>query len=327
MKNKVVRAIVVKSALGLLAVFVLMVIVGLCVPVGNKNPESHNTFPSDFSLLNYDASRAPEKKEMSEVDDNRVEYDAAYDGSIIDWEEDADDIKFNVNMPKAGNYQIAIDYLSCQTTVNTIRIDVKVNDKSEKNIELQSAWGDSQEEEIFDIYGNQVAPVQSSRNLWRKVFLYDQRYYSQNPVEFKFVSGNNEVTLSKSEGHVKIGTIYFFEATELGGYKSPAKNEAAANELITLEAENPFFKSTPEIGAASQQNVNVTPYSTDNNLLNVISGDSFNKSGYSITYAFDVKKAGNYNISFKYYISQTNTSVYSKIFVDNVILNKELNSY
>lgn len=327
MKNKVVRAIVVKASLGILAVFVLMVIVGLIVPVGNANPESNNVFPSDFSLLNYDASRAPKKVEMSEVEDKRVIYDDVYDGSIIDWEEDAEDIKFTVNMPKAGNYQIAVDYLSCQTTVNTISINVTVNNISEKNIELQSAWGDSQDEEIFDIYGNEVSPVQSARNLWRKVFLYDQRYYNQNPLEFKMNSGNNEVTLSKSEGHLKIGAIYFFEATELESYESPAKNDAAADEIITLEAEKPFFKSTPEIGAASRQNVSVTPYSTDNNLLNVISGDSFNKSGYSITYAFDVKKAGNYNISFKYYISQTNTSVYSKIFVDNVILNKELNSY
>ena len=97
--------------------------------------------------------------------------------------------------------------------------------------------------------------------------------------------------------------------------------------MITLEAENPLFKSTPEIRSASQQNVNCTPYSTDNNMLNVITGDTFNKSGYSVTYAFDVKKAGNYNISLKYYISQTNTSVYSKIYLDNIIVNNNLNSY
>ena len=139
--------------------------------------------------------------------------------------------------------------------------------------------------------------------------------------------GENEITLSKNEGHVKIGAIYFFEVSEFKDYLAPNANNAAKEELITLEAENPFFKSTPEIGAVSQQNVSMTPYSTDNNLLNSISGDSFNKSGYSLTYAFNIETAGNYNISFKYFISQTNTSVYSKIFVDNVILNNQLNSY
>ena len=327
MKNKVVRSIVIKSVLSLLAVFVLMIIIGLIVPVGEKDPKSDNIFPSDYTLLNYDSSRYHKKVQMSELENVNTIYDKTYDGEVVNWKEDADDISFNVNMEKAGKYQIAVDYLSCQTTVNNISINVTVNKVTEKNIELQSAWGDSQDEEIFDIYGNEVSPVQSSRNLWRKVFLYDQRYYNQNPLDFVMVKGENTIVLSKTEGHVKIGAIYFFEVSEFADYEAPEANDAAKSEMITLEAENPFFKSTPEIGAVSQQNVSMTPYSTDNNLLNAISGDSFNKSGYSLTYAFNVETAGNYNISFKYFISQTNTSVYSKIYVDNVILNKQLNSY
>ena len=327
MKNKVVRSIVIKSVLSLLAVFILMIIIGAFVPVGNKNPESDNIFPSDFSLLNFDKSRNYQKVEMSDIEGVLTLHDNVYNGEVINWKEDADDISFKVNIEKAGNYQIAVDYLSCQTTVNNISINVAVNDKVEKNIELQSAWGDSQTEEIFDIYGNQVSPVQSARNLWRKVFLYDQRYYQQNPLEFTMVKGENNVVLSKNKGHVKIGAIYFFEVSAFDDYRAPNPNSDAAKEMVTLEAENPFFKSTPEIGAVSQQNVSMTPYSTDNNLLNAISGDSFNKSGYSLTYAFEVPKSGNYNISFKYFISQTNTSVYTKIFVDNVILNNQLNSY
>lgn len=329
MKNKVVRAIVVKTALALVAVFALMVIVGLIVPVGNANPESDNVFPSDFSLLNFDDSRNYQKKEISEVVPAKdLEHDSIYGGEVLNWEENADDIEFTIDIKKAGNYQIAVDYLSCQTTVNTISLNVTANKTTHNNVELQSAWGDSQEEEIFDIYGNEVSPVQSARNLWRKVFLYDQRYYEKDPVLFDLKAGDNTIVIHKNKGHVKIGAIYFFEeVNDFGDYKSPQKNDAAKSELITLEAENPFFKSTPEIGAASQQNVSVTPYSTDNNLLNVISGDSFNKSGYSVTYAFNIEKAGNYNLSLKYYISQTNTSVYSKIFVDNVILNNQLNSY
>ena len=333
MKNKVVRAIVVKIALAFVAVFALMVIVGLIVPVGNADPASDNVFPSDLSLLNFDDSRNYQRVKMSEVGtknlEDNAEYEKKYDGEqVFDWEEDAEDITFKVNIAKAGDYQIAVDYLSCQTTVNTISLNVTANKTTHNNIELQSAWIDSTNEEIFDIYGNEVSPVQKPvENLWRNVFLYDQRYYQQDPVVFALKAGENEVVMHKNEGHLKVGAIYFVEVKEFDNYKSPQKNDAAKDELITLEAENPFFKSTPEIGAASQQNVSVTPYSTDNNLLNVISGDSFNKSGYSVTYAFNVEKAGNYNISMKYYISQTNTSVYSKIFVDNVILNKELNSY
>ena len=50
MKNKVVRSIVIKSVLSLLAVFILMIVIGLFVPVGNKNPESDN-FPSGYNYF------------------------------------------------------------------------------------------------------------------------------------------------------------------------------------------------------------------------------------------------------------------------------------
>jgi len=332
MKKEKIRAIVVKVVLALVAVFVVMAVVGYFIPVGNANPSSDNVFPSAFSLLDYDESRKPEIIKLDEVYPDRVVKESQYEGFVIDWVEGDQDIQLEVEVEQAGKYEIAVDYLSKQTTIKDIVIDVTVVydasvTVSEKNIELPSSWGDSSDEEICDIYGNEVSPVQETRNLWRKVFLYDQQYYSQNPISFELKAGKNIITLTKTQGELYIGNIYLFKAAEFKAYTAPAANDSAAKELISLEAENPLFKSTPEIRAASQQNVSVTPYSTDKNMLNVISGDTFNKSGYSLTYAFEVKTAGNYNISMKYYISQTNTSVYSKIFVDNVILNKELNSY
>ena len=92
MKNKVVRAIVIKSMLALLAVFVLMIIIGLFVPVGNANPESDNVFPSDFSLLNFDDSRNYQKVKMSEVNVKNLVDDSIYGEEVLDWEEEAEDI-------------------------------------------------------------------------------------------------------------------------------------------------------------------------------------------------------------------------------------------
>ena len=58
MKKEKIRAIVVKVVLAFVAVFVLMAFIGLFVPVGNAKPNSDNIeFSSDFSLLNFDASR------------------------------------------------------------------------------------------------------------------------------------------------------------------------------------------------------------------------------------------------------------------------------
>ena len=326
MKKEKIRAIVVKVVLAFVAVFVLMAIVGLFVPVGNAKPNSDNiAFSSDFSLLNFDGTRKHQVIKMDEVDGAKKI--TTYNDYVIEWKEDGEDIEFEVSVEKTGKYQIAIDYLSLQTTVTNISINVTAGKTSYKNIELQSAWGDSSGEEIYDIYGNEVSPVQEARNLWRNVFLYDQQFYLSTPLEFEMESGVNKISLSKNKGSLYVGKIYLCEVEEYANYSAPSANDGAKGELITLEAEDPLFKSTPEIRSVSQQNVSCTPYSTDNNMLNAISGDTFNKSGYSLTYAFNVEKAGNYNISLKYFISQTNTSVYSKILIDNIILNKELNSY
>ena len=328
MKKEKIRAIVVKVVLAFVAVFVLMAFIGLFVPVGNAKPNSDNIeFSSDFSLLNFDASRKHQVVKMDEVDGEHAKKVDNYDNYVIEWNEDGEDIEFEVTVDKAGKYQIAVDYLSLQTTVTNISLNVAVGQTTYKNIQLQSAWGDSSSEQIYDIYGNEVSPVQESRNLWRNVFLYDQQYYLSTPLQFEMVSGVNKVSLTKNKGSLYVGNIYICEVSEYANYSAPQANDAAKKEMITLEAEDPLFKSTPEIRSVSQQNVSCTPYSTDKNMLNAISGDTFNKSGYSLTYAFEVKTAGNYNISLKYFISQTNTSVYSKIFVDNIILNKELNSY
>ena len=92
MKKEVVRSIVIKSVLSLLAVFILMVVIGAFVPVGNKNPESDNVFPSDFSLLNFDKSRNYQKVEMSDLDGVHTIYDNIYQGDVVNWKEDADEM-------------------------------------------------------------------------------------------------------------------------------------------------------------------------------------------------------------------------------------------
>ena len=80
MNKEKIRAIVVKVVLAFCAVFVVMTIIGLLVPVGNANPSSDNIeFSSDISLLNFDNSRSYEVYEMSEVDPSRAKKISSYD--------------------------------------------------------------------------------------------------------------------------------------------------------------------------------------------------------------------------------------------------------
>ena len=338
MKNKKVRAILIKSLLAFLAVFALMVVIGLIVPVGNAEVLDNSVDYSKLNLLsNFDGKEVKEIKaedyaeSAANYDPKEGGSDSVYSKKAYKWEEEAKPISFDVNVANAGEYVIAVDYLSLQTTVTDISLNVIVNGKGSdllSNIELTSAWTDSTDEPIYDIYRNQVSAVQETRNLWRTAYLYDQRYYGADPVVINLNAGDNTIVLEKNEGKLYIGSVYIVKKEALKSYQTiSGDNSATSKELITIEAEQPVFKSTAEIRTVSVQNTNVTPYSTEKNMLNVLSGDSFNRSGYAITYAFEVETAGYYNVSMKYYISQTNTSVYSKIFVDNEVLYNELNQY
>ena len=128
MNKEKIRAIVVKVVLAFCAVFVVMTIIGLLVPVGNANPSSDNIeFTPGISLLNFDNSRSYEDYEMSEVDPSRAKKISSYDGFVIEWNDNGEDITFDAVIEEAGKYQIAVDYLSLQTTVANISINVLVN--------------------------------------------------------------------------------------------------------------------------------------------------------------------------------------------------------
>ena len=327
MNKEKIRKYLIRGLLGFLAINLVLILVGLFVPIGKAESKGDNLFPSDYSLLNFDKSRIYKPIDMDEYDSTRTEFDNEYKGHVIKWT-DEKDIILELEDVKAGTYEIALDYKSLQTTITNISINITVNERDVyENLELQSCWADSSDERVYDIYRNEVNSKQETCNIWRNVYLYDQMYYGSTPMKFELSNGDNTIKISKNSGDVIIGDIYICYPSTFDNYEKPKENTAAAKEMITLEAEKPLFKSTPEIRATSEQNVSMTPYSTKYNMINNISGDTFNKSGYSITYAFNIETSGNYNISMKYYISQTNTNVYSKILLDNVIMNNEMNSY
>ena len=310
------------------AVNLLLIIISFFVNVSNDSV-GENLFPSSISMLNFDDSRNYQKITIdSIIDDANLEDDADYGSKVYRWEGD-DIITFNVNIPSSGKYELALDYKSLQNDVQDISVSVRVDDIDNddyNNSLLPTYWTDSSKEEVYDIYQNEVNQMQVRYNVWTKYFLYDQRYYNDHPLVFNLSSGNHKIEIEKSIGALLLGDIYLFESSDYDNYEKP-QNVNSGNKMIVLEGEDPVYKSSPNIQATASQMPHLTPFSTSKNKLNNLSGDSFNESGNSITYAFKVKESGYYKMAIKYYISQTFTSVYSKIMIDNVVLYDELNRY
>lgn len=341
MKTKI-RLFLVRFLLAFLAVNALLIVIGLFFPL-TKTSATGNYMANGISLLSLDESRDYTPYEVKDnveglTCENVENYGEAYlfnDGS-------ADSITFEVLVDATETYEIAVDYYSLQSTVTNISINILIDgkpvmkvendgteleDSNYQNIILKSAWQEEISDPSYDIYNNEVAKVQLPYRLWRNVFLQDQRYYQDNALKFELTEGTHQITIKRNQGDFYLGNLYLYKAADLKSYNELGLGSSSGNNVITLEGEKPLFKTDTIIQNSSVQDANMYPYSTKFNRLNVLSGDSFNQSGFSVTYAFHVEEEGNYEFTFKYANTQSNTISYADIFIDNVLMCEELNRY
>lgn len=348
MKRKI-RIIAIRVVLGFLAINALLILVGLIWPLTHVDAYGAK-YPKTLSLLEYDESRKPEIYHIEEIASDLVENVSEY-GKAYKWEEynGIDTISFTLGSDfESAVYELAVDYYSLQTNVTSISItvlvnnvpvvDSKNNNLDSENMVLPTYWTDesywatedgAEFEYIknFDIYNNQVTSTQVPYRVWNKAFLYDQRYYGETPLRFDLKAGD-VITIKRNQGNFYLGDIYLFKAEKTKSYDEVSSTGSlSGDKIITIEGEAPLYKSDASIQAGAVQNPGMYPYSTSQNMLNVLSGDSFNKSGYSVTYSFEVEEEGYYAFTLKYANTQSNTNSYLDIYVDNVNLYEEFTRY
>lgn len=331
MKNKI-KKIIKWTILSVLLFFTIMIILSFFINVSNEVIQADNLFLDDFNLLNLDESRNYQKYPLETYKDtlnvsDRFISDDDYDGEVLEWLTD-NEISFDIEVIHDGIFEVAFDYASLQKDVQDIQINIAIDDEEESNIVLPSSWSSLTDlnDHVYDIYQNEVNPTQTPLKIWRHYFLYDQRFYNSTPISFNLTKGMHKITIKRNVGAFLLGSVYLANKKVLDNYEV-LKSHETHDQMIVLEGEHPYIKSQSDIAGSASQIEHLTPFSTSKNMINNLSGDTFNTSGKSVTYLFDVKQDGYYQIALKYYISQTNTSVYSKILIDNQILNQELNRY
>ena len=336
MTKKEIKSISIKILAILFSAELLFLVIGLFFNINKESLQTEYEKPNEVSLLYVDNNKVYKTLKVKDIfDDNNLIEDSKYGQKVYRFNEGT--FEFQVEVSKAGKYMIAVDYYSENENITNTSINVYLNGNTEiddkhKNIQLPTMWTDSSTDYLTDIYNNEVVSMQVNAQVWRTTFLYDQLYYEKNPLAFDLNASVNDIKFEINDGSVLIGAIHIYEyEEELQSYENYLESikgkKAASDSMFIIEAEQPLYKSASDIAPASNNNAGVTPFSTSVNKLNVLSGDSFSESGSSVTYGFYVEQDGLYNISLKYFISQQNTNVYSKIYVDNEILFENLNRY
>ncbi len=319
----------------------ILFILSLFVVVENQEMRGNLNHPS-FSCINTTKQPNIYKKIaardiidsslLTDIDDS-----CGNTALVYDWSDDKpNEISFDVNVETSGSYNIGIDYLSLNDSILDNAISVYINGELQTsdalNMRLMTSWTDETEEKSFDANNNQILSRQVPIKRWDYTILHENLMLNKNGVNFTFNEGTNSVKIVKENGEFLLGNLYLVEENDPISYAEYLINNNNNNNLtsgqnIAIEAENSAYKNDVSIIYENEKSPNVSPYSSNKNYINMV-GQYFYKPGQKITYAFDVKEAGYYNITLKYKNNEySNINTYRNIYVNNELIFNELESY
>ncbi len=229
--------------------------------------------------------------------------------------EDESDLTWKVTVPKAGLYNIRLDYLTVESRGIDIEREIAINGavpfSGASTLCFSRLWTDAGKVRQ-DNQGNDIRPTQEERYEKQRAYCMDDMGYQTEPYAFYFQEGENELTIrAVNEPVILCGLtltpIVKYQTYEEYIAKQPSdpKNEKAMNfgsdgEEGVVQGESAALRSAPSLYARYDRSSSQTvPYSVTNTLLNYIGGDPWTHPGEWIQWDFEVPEDGYYNISIK----------------------------
>ncbi len=259
----------------------------------------------------YMASHASDKEVTAEVPVDVL----SFEGEATPQAEglltpDGSEVTWKVEVPKAGLYNIRLEYLTTQSRGIDIERELKINGEvpfsGASTLILSRLWTDAGEVQK-DNQGNDIRPSQTEVFDRQTAYFRDDMGYQTEPYAFYFKEGENTLTLrAVNEPMVICGMtltpIMKFPTYEEYAAKQPKAEmtDAGKNYSQTVQGEEARLRSAPSLYARyDRSSAKTEPYSVTNTILNYIGGDPWTHAGEWIQWDFEVPEDGYYNISIK----------------------------
>lgn len=237
---------------------------------------------------------------------------------------------YSVELDKADKLAFFADYYIVHNGLSDSEITIEINGKivSERS-SLKALWHNESEDFKTDSFGNQIVPSQKKIENWVGGYLYEYDYATVLPPVYDFNAGKNTVTVTvNAGGNFLLGDLYVRSVKLPETYDSYiGRHDGAQYGAVTdtAEAENFYYKNTLSAVPSSESAINVTPYVSYVQSLNVVSG--FDSPEQILTYKLTAERDGLYNISFNYLNGNSNRTVYVQFFIDGETPYRELLRY
>lgn len=214
-------------------------------------------------------------------------------------------ITYNLNVTRAGAYNIEIVYLAEGGKMKNIVFSLYINGALPFNeaasISLPRVFKDSGEISR-DKSGNDIRPAQVEVNRVNSMRLLNSDGYYNDPYEFYFPEvGEYKLSLKYSEENILISKVSLLKPEELKSYKEYSKGAKESDEtLIKIEAEESFEKSSSMLYPTYDRSSPATSPSHYSKIrYNTIGQSNWAQQGQWISWKVKVPEDGWYSITFK----------------------------
>lgn len=230
------------------------------------------------------------------------------ENDVMQWSNQEGSVSWTVNIPETGVYNIKMIYEALESNTNDVEFSLLIDGESPyataSRITLSKRW--INESEIKqDSRQNDIRPGQISTPCWQETPLEDIDGLFNEPLEFYMEAGEHTITFEseKAEFAVKSFTFYQYEAP--AAYTAPSDSDLtqAQGQKITLEGETAAYKSSRTLYPTSDKSSYLTSSANGSSptktRYNTIGSGSWTQSTQTVTWEFNVDKAGYYKIGIR----------------------------
>lgn len=288
--------------------------------------EKGETYP-DADIVIY-----PDALDVSSTGSETKEYQ----GKTAVVTTDESNAVFAFEVENAGLYSMEITYCGVENKkadmLRSISINGKIPFDEASNIAFTRIYTNDSYEFKVDSQDNQVRPQQIEVIEWQTVEVRGNSGYYSEPLLFSLEAGVNTVGLTALAEPMAISCIRFFKWSNSVSYAEYSqKRESLGNsgELLRIQGEDAKYKSAYSMAPISVTgSADMDPISLTTTRYNALGGSNWSSVGDTVTWEFEIEKAGDYQIAMRVLQGGSSGSVSSRdILIDGQTLFSELNGY
>lgn len=244
-------------------------------------------------------------------------------------------IHFEATIDQAGHYTIAFDMAALDAFINApegqLWLDGAPASADAQRIPFPVFYQNRDTQFPLDRYGNEALIRQEQALLWRKTAVRDANFSQPYPLTFDLSAGEHQFEFRQTQESMLLGSIYLEPFAPYPTYAEYRQAHQGAPDtagvLLELEAEYPTYKNDTAVRPINSRSLEVTPYDTHRLLLNTLGGESWERSGSAVYYAFTVPADGLYTITLRALQNgRSNFTVFRRLTINNEVPFAELNA-